>query len=75
MYGGTYTSEGYGVYILSSGGIVNLYDGTYTGQKAALKTSIDKKAYPDAVAEINLYGGTYSGALSQAEGTSINDLR
>ena len=75
VYGGTYTSEGYGVYILSSGGIVNLYDGTYTGQKAALKTSIDKKAYPDAVAEINLYGGTYSGALSQAEGTSINDLR
>ena len=55
---GTYTSaNGYAVYMFSSGGIVNIEGGTFSG---ALMAQIDNKTYPGNYATINISGGTFT---------------
>ena len=43
VYGGTYTGENYGLYIFSSGGDINFYNGDLkvAGDKPALKGDLD----------------------------------
>lgn len=53
---GTYTSEnGWGVYIYTSGGTVNIYGGTFSAPKAVLKATIGI---------FNVYGGTFDGPIA-----------
>ena len=66
VYGGTFTSENYGIYVFSSGGTVNFYGGdlTVTGDKPAVKGDIDKGSYPSATGLINIAGGSITGNIS-----------
>ncbi|MDR1628917.1 MAG: M73 family metallopeptidase [Oscillospiraceae bacterium] len=53
---GSYTSEnGWGLYIFTSGGTVNIYGGTFSAPKAVLKATIGT---------FNIYGGTFSGPIA-----------
>ncbi|MGN0823528.1 MAG: hypothetical protein ACI4MB_00510, partial [Candidatus Coproplasma sp.] len=74
IYGGSYVSEnGFGAYIFSSNGVLNIYGGTFTGGKAALR--VDKNSYPDDYPEtptINVYGGVFNGEITNGADTEVN---
>ncbi|MBS7218154.1 MAG: hypothetical protein KH028_01910, partial [Oscillospiraceae bacterium] len=74
VYGGKFTSENYGLYIFTSGGTINVYDGTFTvtGDKPVLKADLDLGTYPDAVAEINISGGTFVGSIDMAKNENVH---
>ena len=58
---GTYASAGYGAYVYSSGGTINVTGGTITGRTAAVRADVDETyGNPAAVA---ISGGQISGAL------------
>lgn len=65
VYGGTFTAQGSGIYVFSSGGTVNFYDGnlSVTGQYPAVRGDIDSGSYPMASGSINVYGGSIAGAF------------
>ena len=65
VYGGTFTAQGSGIYVFSSGGTVNFYDGnlSVTGQYPAVRGDIDSSSYPTASGSINVYGGSIAGAF------------
>ena len=65
VYGGTFTAEGSGIYVFSSGGTVNFYDGSLsvTGAYPAVRGDIDRGSYPTASGSINVYGGSIGGAF------------
>ena len=70
---GSYTStNGYAVYMFSSGGTVNIKGGTFSG---ALMAQIDNKTYPGNQAIINISGGTFTNCTlteSGGENAQIN---
>ena len=75
VYGGTFTSDNYGIYIFSSGGTVNFYDGalTVSGDKPAVKGDIDANTYPGATGQINIAGGEITGAINNiADAINVN---
>ena len=65
IYGGEFTTGNYGLYIFSSGGTINVYDGTFTatGEKPILKADLDVSTYPNATAVINIFGGIFQGNI------------
>ncbi|WP_409967399.1 S-layer homology domain-containing protein [Bengtsoniella intestinalis] len=72
VYGGKYTNNGYGAYIYSSGGTVNIYGGDWQADIAVLRAD---SGYSAAVAAINVYDGSFDGkiAITQSSGSaSIN---
>lgn len=72
VYGGTFTSENYGLYIFSSGGTFNVYDGTFQAGKAVLKGDLDLKSYPDAKGAFNIFGGDFTGKFEVNEKIDVN---
>lgn len=66
VYGGTYTGENYGLYIFSSGGDINFYNGDLkvTGDKPALKGDLDLGSYPEGEGAIKVYGGSVDGSIA-----------
>lgn len=60
VYSGTYTSAGYGVYVFSTGGIINVYGGEFTADLAVLKAN---NSTTSQASEIYVYGGTFDGAI------------
>ena len=66
VYGGTFVAEGSGIYIFSSGGTINFFDGelSVTGNYPAVRGDIDNKNYPSASGLINISGGKISGSFA-----------
>ena len=63
VYSGTYTSsDGYSAYVYNSGGIINIVDGTFSGNKAVLKADYNNKA----PAIINVLDGRFTGEIQKA---------
>ena len=59
---GTYQSQGYGAYVYSSGGTINVQGGTVTGSEAAVRADVnDTYGNP---ATVNISGGQIRGALT-----------
>lgn len=72
VYGGTFTSENYGLYIFSSGGTFNVYDGTFHAGKAVLKGDLDLGSYKDAKGTFNIYDGDFTGKFEVNEKIDVN---
>ena len=74
VYGGSFTSENYGLYIFSSGGTINVYDGTFKAgeEKAVVKADLDLNSYPAATANINIYGGDFTGKIDIADKEEVH---
>lgn len=72
VYGGTFTSENYGLYIFSSGGTFNVYDGTFQAGKAVLKGDLDLGSYKDAKGTFNIYDGDFTGKFEVNEKIDVN---
>lgn len=68
VYGGTFTSENYGLYIFSSGGTFNVYDGTFQAGKAVLKGDLSS----NAKGAFNIYGGDFTGKFEVNEKIDVN---
>lgn len=68
--GGTYSSEGgYALYVFSSGGTINVKDGTFSGTSELLRCDVDKSNYPDAVSAITIEGGNFTGPILTSQPT------
>ena len=63
--GGTYTSDGYSLYVFSSGGTIIVEDGTFSGVKGVLQADLDGENYPDGTVNVVLKGGDYTGAIAE----------
>lgn len=61
---GKFTSENYGIYVFSSGGVVEVNDGTFvvTGDKECIKAMIDTASYPGYTGGVIIHGGSFTGA-------------
>ena len=66
---GSYTSAGYGVYVYTSGGTINVKDGTISGGTAAACAGVS--SYYGENATVNILGGDITGAL-QTYGSGEN---
>ena len=66
IYSGTYGSAGYGAYVYSSGGTINIMGGTVSGGTAAVRSDVDEATYGNP-ATVNISGGTITGALQTNE--------
>ena len=58
VQGGTYTSDNYSLYVYSSGGEMDVENGSFIGN---IVNTIDHNTYPDATGTINISGGTFEG--------------
>lgn len=56
--GGTYTSEHYSLYVFTSGGEIDVENGSFTGD---IVNQVTLSSYPDAVGAINISGGSFEG--------------
>ena len=78
---GTYTAngqmmganEGYGLYIYSSGGEVNINGGTFVGKKGALRADVDKGTYGKP-AIIHVFDGNFEGDLLATTKTGLEKI-
>lgn len=61
--GGTYTSEGTGIYVFSSGGDITIKDGKFGGGKQVVRAEIDTDTYPEYSGSVRLEGGEFDGAF------------
>ena len=62
VYDCNFDVPNYGFYIFSSGGTMNVYDGTYkTTTQDVFKLSLDNTAYAGAASALNIYAGTFTG--------------
>ena len=60
---GIYSAQnGYGAYVYSSGGTINIMGGTVSGGDAAVRADVDSSTY-DNPATVNISGGTIKGTL------------
>ena len=66
-------NEGYGVYIYSSGGTVNIEDGKFAGTTAALRADVDKGTYNNP-AKIIVNNGEFNGDLLAKTNTGIESI-
>ena len=60
---GSYTSKGYGAYIGTSGGELELIGGTVQGDKGAIQADADGETYKGAESIVTVSGGTIQGDL------------
>ncbi len=67
------TNEGYGVYIYSSGGEVNIEGGTFAGTTASLKADVDKNSY-GSPAVIHVGGGHFDGDILATTNTGLESI-
>ena len=65
--GGTYTAEGWGVYVFNSGATVNVNGGSFTA-----KTAIRADAADAAQSYVNVTEGTFNGALESTNEDSCH---
>ncbi|WP_139651647.1 cell wall-binding repeat-containing protein [Raoultibacter phocaeensis] len=63
--GGTYVSDGWALYVFSSGGTLDVNDGTFQGAKGVLKADLDATSYPEGAVVVSLKGGDYTGAIGE----------
>ena len=71
---GTYSAPyGYGAYVYSSGGTIDIVGGTVSGGTAAVRADTNKGSYPTAVAVVYITGGRIEGAL-QTSNTEDTDI-
>lgn len=66
---GEFTSENYCIYVFSSGGVVEVNNGTFiaTGDKECIKAMIDTATYPDYTGGVIIHGGSFTGTVSITE--------
>ena len=62
--GGTYTSEGTGIYVFSSGGFIEVLDGSFSGKLQVVRAEIDTNTYPEYEGGVELKGGNYTGGFT-----------
>ena len=67
------SNEGYGVYIYTSGGIVNIEGGNFAGTTAALRADVNKETYNNP-ASIIVNNGEFKGDLLAATKTGIESI-
>ena len=65
----TKPDEGYGVYIYTSGGTVNIEGGTFEGTTASLRADVNLGDYPNATSNIVVNGGQFTGDLQASTKT------
>ena len=64
IYGGTITSEGYGVHTSSSGTpVFTINGGTISGNFGAVVSCADYNNYPNSAPTVSVHGGNISGAV------------
>lgn len=66
-------NEGYGVYIYTSGGTVNIEEGSFSGTTAALRADVDKGTY-NTPANIIVNNGEFNGDLLAKTNTGIESI-
>ena len=71
---GSYTSENYALYVFSSGGIITVKDGTFSGNKdgVAIVAAIDTNTYPQYTGGLQLEGGNYTGGFNITSPASMS---
>ena len=78
---GTYTAngqamgpnEGYGVYIYSSGGTLDIEGGTFAGTTGSLRADVDKNTYGSPAA-IHVSGGNFDGDILATTNTGLESI-
>ena len=62
---GSYTSDNYALYVFSSGGVITVKGGTFSGaygnDDVAIKAAIDTSTYPQYTGGLAISGGTFTG--------------
>lgn len=60
---GTYTSENYCLYVFSSGGEIEIFDGTFVGNKdgVCIKAAVDLNTYTEYTGGLKIHGGKFVG--------------
>ena len=69
--GGTYTSDGVAIYVFSSGGEIEVIDGTFSGKKQVIRAEIDTSTYPEYTGGVQIKGGSYTGDLAITSPASL----
>ena len=69
--GGSFTGT-YATYIYSSGGTLNVTDGTFVGTENAIVLATDKSTYPNGSSTVNVAGGKFSGSYSVQAGDVLS---
>ena len=69
--GGTYTSDGVAIYVFSSGGEIEVIDGTFSGEKQVIRAEIDTSTYPEYTGGVQIKGGSYTGNLAITSPASL----
>lgn len=69
--GGTYTSDGVAIYVFSSGGEIEVIDGTFSGKKQVIRAEIDTSTYPEYTGGVKIKGGSYTGNLAITSPASL----
>ena len=64
--GGSYTSDNYALYVFSSGGVITVKDGTFSGNKdgVAIIAAIDTSTYPQYTGGLAISGGLFAGGYN-----------
>ena len=63
---GTYTSDNYALYVFSSGGVITVNGGAFSGNKdgVAIVAAIDTNTYPQYTGGLAISGGSFTGGYS-----------
>ena len=64
---GEFISENWALYVFSSGGEIEIYDGTFEGNRngsEAIRAEIDTGTYPGFVGGFRIHGGTFKGTAT-----------
>ena len=67
-------NEGYGVYIYTSGGNVNIEGGNFAGTTASLRADVDKDTY-NTPADITVNGGEFTGDLLAKTNSGMENIK
>lgn len=68
IHSGTFGSANYGLYVFNSGATINVYGGSFSAN-TVLKADKSTTSH-DSI--INVYGGSFTGAISIADGATLN---
>ncbi len=69
--GGTYTSDGVALYVFSSGGDIEVLDGSFTGKKNVIRAEIDTQTYPEYTGSVQIKNGNYTGSFQITSPASL----
>ena len=63
---GSYTSDNYALYVFSSGGVIDVKGGTFSGNKdgVAIIAQIDTATFPQYTGGLTISGGSFSGGYN-----------